>query len=260
MSGREGFVDDARVSLFDRGYLVGEGMFATMRAYRGRCFRADRHLAQLAHGAELFALETKLATVSNLRARLDEVAARVGDARVRVTLSDTALSIVAEPIVPPSDDDYANGVDVVTVAPRRIPPACFDGTVKSLSYAPSMLAQREARARGAAEGLQLTLDGALACGSVSNLFVIRGDELATPSLDSGCRVGITRAAVLELAPALGLRPVERRITPDEAFDEAFLTSSRIEVLGIARLDARPLSITRTRAVHAAFRALIARET
>lgn len=256
----ERFVDeeDAHVSLFDRGYLVGEGAFATMRAYRGRCFRAERHLAQLARAAEAFGLRVPAEAL----ARANEAAARasVEDARVRVTVSDTAFSIVAEPLVAPSEGDYAGGVAVVTVEARRVPPACFDGAMKSLSYAPSMLAQREARARGAAEGAQLTLDGALACGAVSNLFVVRGDELATPSLDSGCRPGVTREAILELAPHVGLRPVERRVAPDEDIDEAFLTSSRIEVLPIATLDGRRLGgAARAHALRVAFRELVARE-
>ena len=253
------FVDDARVSLLDRGYLLGEGAFATMRAYRGRCFRAERHLAQLAKAARAFELTLPDAAIE----RANEAATRVGtdDVRVRVTVSDTAFSIIAEPLAAPAAADYASGVDVVIVAARRIPPACFDGAAaKTLSYAPSMLAQREARARDAAEGIQLTLDGALACGTVANLFVVLGDELATPSLDSGCRPGVTREAVLELAPTLGLRPVERRIDPSEPFDEAFLTNTRIEVLPIARLDARALpSRTRATALHAAFRALVAME-
>lgn len=256
----ERFVDgeEARISLLDRGYLLGEGAFATLRAYRGRCFRAKRHLAQLARGADVFGL----AIPADAEARLDEAAARSGedDARVRVTVSDTAFSIVAEPLRAPSEDDYARGVEVVTVAPRRIPPECFDGAIKSLSYAPSMLAQREARTRGATEGLQLTPDGAWACGSVSNLFFVRGDELVTPAAPSGCRLGVTREAVLELAPRLGLRPVERRVEPSEDFDEAFLTSSRVEILPIASIDRRPLrSVLRARALHASFRELVRRE-
>lgn len=249
---------EAKVSLFDRGYLLGEGAFATMRAYRGRCFRGDRHLAQLARAAEAFGLSLP----RDAAARADEAAARVGaeDARVRVTVSEGAFSIIAEPLAAPSEHDYAHGVEVVTVRARRVPPACFDGAIKSLSYAPSMLAQREARARGAAEGIQLTVDGALACGSVSNLFVVRGDELATPSLDSGCRPGVTREAVLELAARLGLRAAERRIAADEPFDEAFLTSSRVEVLPIASFDAKPLAVKHARALRTAFRDLVARET
>jgi branched-subunit amino acid aminotransferase/4-amino-4-deoxychorismate lyase len=91
------------------------------------------------------------------------------------------------------------------------------------------------------------------------LFVLRGDELATPSLDSGCRPGITREAILELAPSLGLRPVERRIAADERFDEAFLTNSRIEVLPMATLDGERLpSIARALTIHRAFRELVER--
>jgi branched-chain amino acid aminotransferase len=255
------FVDaaEARVALLDRGYLVGEGAFATMRAYRGRCFRAARHLAQLARAAAAFGLDVP----ADVAGRADEAAARAGgDARVRVTVSETAFSIVAEPIQLPSESEYMHGVACITASRRRIPPACAAAD-KTLSYAPQMLAQREARAAGAFEAIQLALDGTIACGSVSNLFLVLGDELATPPLDTGCRPGITREAVLDLAPQIGLRPCERHLSLDELrASEAFLTSSRIELLPIASLDGTPIrrdEFVHTHALHHAFRELVARE-
>lgn len=265
------------MSLLDRGYLLGDGVFATMRAYAGACFRPEAHLAGLARGASLLGIGLP-SDVERVAALADDAARRTGalDAYVRVTLTRGApdagatLSILARPTTDaPSAEDHARGVAAVLVAPRRIPPACLDGSIKATSYVVQVIARREAEARGAAEGIQRAVDGALACGTMSNLFVVIGDELFTPSLESGCRAGITRAAVMELAPRLGLVVREERIDPAllDAADEAFFTSTRVECLPIAILDGRPIGrvervrrFERTRALREALLARIRAET
>jgi branched-chain amino acid aminotransferase len=267
---------EARVPITDRGYMLGEGVFATLRGYEGACFRPERHLATLARGAEAFGLELPV-SLERLAAIADLAAQRSGahDARVRVTLARGAeaanadkavLSVVARAFELPSDDDYLHGIAVATVSARRVPPACMDGTVKTTSYAPALLALRAAQARGARDGLQLATDGSLACGTMANVFVVTGDTLLTPSLGSGCRAGVTREAILALAPAEGLEVREARIEPRALLeaDEAFLTSTRIECLSIASVDGhvigRPLHHPRASALRRALRALVERET
>jgi len=252
--------EDAKIALHDRGYQVGLGAFATLRAYEGRCFRLADHILQLQRAAGLLGLSIR----ADAGPRANEAAAKCGakQARVRMTVTETMFSIIAEELIPPSTEDYENGVAAAVVTPRRIPPACFDGTIKSTSYAPSILAQREAQQLGAAEGIQLAIDGSVACGTVSNVFMVKGDVLSTPSLETGCRAGVTRKAVMELAEGAGLRAEERPITIDEllAADEAFFTSSRIEILPIATLDGKPIpNRTRTHALLEAFRALVQKE-
>lgn len=259
--------EEAVVSALDRGFLLGDGVFATLRGYGGVCFRARRHLAELARGAALFGIELPLA--SSLEELVDEAARRTGaaDAYVRVTVTrgvtEPTLTIVARAMDIPREEAYRDGVDVVTVGPRRIPPACLDGSIKTTSYAVQVLARREVEARGAYEGIQLAIDGTLAGGTMSNLFVIRGDALLTPSLASGCRGGVTRGAVLELAPRFFGEVREEPLaaaTLDDA-DEVFLTSTRIELLPVARIDGRNAgrSRERTSALRAAFRELVAHE-
>ena len=256
----------AHVALDDRGYLLGDGVFATMRGYDGVCFRAAAHLADLARGADLFDLALPLAQ-GELAALCDEAAIRTGaaDAYVRVTLTrGPRLSILARALEPPSDEDYARGVAAVIVGARRIPPECLDPTVKTTSYAPALLARREATARGAAEGIQLSIGGDLACGAMANLFVVSARTLLTPSLASGCRNGITRRAVLEIASRAGLDARETRLSPAELAraDEAFFTSTRVECLPIASVDGARIGAgthVRTAAVRAALRDLVAAE-
>jgi branched-chain amino acid aminotransferase len=243
--------DEARVPLTDPGYLLGDGVFATMHGYDGVCFRAERHLAILARGAELFGLTLPVG-VDRLVAIADEAASRtrVRDAYVRVTLTRTsddarpALSVISRPLDVPAAADYASGVKATIVSARRIPPACVDPTVKSTSYAPLVLARREARSRGigAGEGIMLAVDGTLACGTMANLFLVKGDQLLTPSLAGGCRAGVTRELVLELSHRVGLTPREETLPSEALFDadEAFFTSSRVECLPIASVDGRDI--------------------
>ncbi|MBX3187939.1 MAG: aminotransferase class IV [Labilithrix sp.] len=262
--------DEAKVSATDRGYLVGEGIFASMRGYGGVCFRAERHLAIFARGAAMFDL-TLPHSCNEIGRLADEAAKRTGaaDAYVRVTLTRgegaaPILSIVARPFDVPTDDDFARGIAAVTVGPRRFPPACLDGTIKTTSYAPQLLARREAAARGAREGVQLAIDGSVACGAMSNVFVVSRDVLSTPPLSTGCRAGVTRDAILEIAPKLGLGVREETVEPATLLeaDEAFFTSTRVECLPIASIDGRATrarAFPRTTALRAALRELIRHE-
>jgi len=269
------------VSVLDQGYLLGDGVFATMRGYRGVCFRAERHLAELQRAAELFGIELP-SPPQEIAMLANEAARRTGseNAYVRVTLTRGAagngptLSLIARPMDVPGDADYANGVAVVSVRPRRIPPACLDGSIKTTSYAVQVLARREVTTKSAAEGIMYAIDGALACGTMANLFVVVGDTLLTPSLDSGCRAGITRSVILELASRFFERVREERLEPSilDTADEAFLTSTRVECLPIATVDGTPVGrahgrtstsverFERTHALRQAFAELVRRET
>lgn len=259
---RDRFVplEEATIAFSDAGYLLGDGVFATMRAYEGACFRSEIHVATLVRGCDRLGIPLP-APAEELVARADETARRVGrpNAIVRITITrgpgtarggDTAygaaptLSILGRELALPSDEDYAHGIRAAIVTPRRIPPACADGTVKTTSYAPSIVARREAHDRGCAEGIQLAIDGAVACGTMSNVFVVAGDALLTPPLETGCRDGVVRRAVLSLAAQAGLDANERPLSPSDLFraDEVFFTNSRIECLPVAAIDGRRIGV------------------
>lgn len=271
LGGRFVAEQDAVVSLFDPGYLLGEGTFATLRGYEGICFRAERHVAMLARGAAMLGLDPP-SSPEELVMLADEAAGRTeaANAYVRITLTRGApgagpvLSIIARAMNVPTLDAYTHGIDAVTVTPRRVPPACLDGTVKTTSYVVQVLARREVDARGAAEGIQLAIDGALAGGTMSSLFLIRGGQLLTPSLESGCRAGVTREVLLEIASRVGLRAAEVRLEPAdiESADEAFFASTRIECLPIARVDGHAIgcgTFSRTAMLRNALSAVVREE-
>ena len=266
--------EEARVPVTDPGYLLGEGVFATMHGYDGVCFRADRHLKTLVRGAALFGM-TLPSGIDRIIAIADEAASRtrVRDAYVRVTVTRSTddahplLTVLSRPLDVPSADDYARGVPSTIVSARRIPPACIDGTIKMTSYAPQVLARREAAARGIGpgEGIVLAVDGSLACGTMANLFIVKGNTLLTPSLASGCRAGVTRELVLEIAARVGLTAREEALEQSALFDadEAFLTSSRVECLPLAAVDGRAIGRTdhpHTAALRSALRAVVTDET
>lgn len=257
------------VSIFDRGYLLGDGVFTTMRGYDGVCFRAMTHLEEIAKGAAMFGFDVPL-PLSQIAEIAHEAARRTkaSNAYVRVTLThgveggQPQLSVIARPMTDlPTGEEYANGVDATLVTPRRIPPACLDGSIKTTSYATQVLARNEVRARAAFEGIQRTIEGDVAGGTMSTLFMISasGDMLVTPPLSTGCRDGVTRKTILELAPSLHLEVKEERITVDSLFGaaEVFFASTRVECLAVRTLDGRKVgrssTFPRTQAVHAAFR-------
>ncbi|MBS2014528.1 MAG: aminotransferase class IV family protein [Deltaproteobacteria bacterium] len=261
---------EATVHVTARGYLLGEGVFATMRGYEGVCFRSREHLATLARGAALFGLELPVdqAALADLA---DEAATRCGatNAYVRVTLAgggsgDAVLSILARALDAPSPSAYANGIDVATVSLRRAPPECGDPSVKTTSYGREVLMRREALAKGVDDGVVLAVDGSVACATMANLFVVRGDELLTPEPSTGCRAGVTRGALLELARGAGLVARETRISPSALLEaeEVFLANTRVECLPVARIDGRPTRgrFERTRALHALLRDAIRTDT
>jgi branched-chain amino acid aminotransferase len=263
--------EEAMISAFDPGFLLGDGVFATMRGVGGRCFRPRAHLEILARGAKALGLALP-ATMETLVGLAHECAARtrVDDAYVRLTVTRgnvrPTLLVHAREMDSPSEETYREGVAVATVAARRAPPLCLDGTTKTTSYAPHLIARRQAEARGASFGLELAVDGTVASATMANVFAVIGDRILTPTAESGCRLGITRAAVLELAGDLGLTAEEARIDPEALFsaDEVFLTSTRLECLRVATLDGRRVgkrgASSRADELRTALRELIRRET
>lgn len=270
----------AQVPLLDRGYLLGDSVFATARAYGGRIFRLAAHLATLEAAAAGLGIALAPSGAA-LGALVAEVLARSGlsEAALRLTLSRgvgpggiataacTAprLSIWVRPYADASLVAGDAGIASATVATRRIPPACLDPAWKTGAYLPNILARRELERLGLVEGVMLSIAGAPVSGTVSNLFVVEGGRLRTPSLACGCRPGVMRAAVLELAARSGIAAGIGPLTQDDlaVASEVFFTNSLVEILPVASLDGRPLagrSGPVTAALMQGLRALVTAET
>lgn len=240
--------DEALVSVRDRGFTVGEGVFETIRVSGGVPFALTRHLARLTSSARILNLpEPDLVVV---RAAVDEVlfanAPLLGElARLRITYTaggpiagSGAAGLPTMTVTVTPAHPWPASASVVTSPWRRNEWAATVGA-KCTSYADSAIALADAKARGADEALLANTKGELCEGTASNVFIVIDGEIVTPPLSSGCLAGITRQLVIEWCGA-----VERTL-PISALskaEEAFLTSSTRMVHPVTMVDGRALPI------------------
>lgn len=267
----------AGVSPTDRGLLYGDGLFETLRAYRGKPFLLEEHLARLEEGCK--AAELPMPARGLLRDAVGQVLdannLRERDARVRITLTrgggggdlwpeepgPPTVLVTAQPVLLAAGL-YERGASAVTSRRRVLSGA---PSLKSTSFQQHVLAKAEARRAGAWEALLLNERGEVAEGATSNVFALVEGVLVTPPADAGLLPGLTRAAVLRLAqPALCLEAREAPLRPEELAGarEAFLTGSVAEVVPLVKLNGHALGDGApgpvTRSVLHAYRAEVAR--
>lgn len=251
---------EARVSPFDAAYLYGDGLFDTLRAYRGHLHRFEQHLDRLAREAELLRLDVDTST-EHWRDRIQALLAANTlldtDARVRIQVSrggdhDTDQTraepgsttpvefVTAREVSAGVAEEQERGIRVMTLqsafARGNFP------QVKSLNYLPSIMALRFARAAGYDEALLLNAQRRVLEGATTNVFSVKGGVLRTPSTRLGLLPGITRQAVLEIAPRLGLAIDEVMGDLKDAFlaEEIFLTGSVKEIVPVISIDRSPV--------------------
>ena len=241
-----GLVDPAEpaVRADDEALLRGRAAFETLKVYAGNPFRLEAHLDRLAASAESIGLPpVARAEVEDL-ASLAIPAARAGDAVLRLVWTagpaagpPSGLALLSE-IPAWIEDVRARGARVVSLLGVRAAVPWLLPGVKSTSYAVNMAAEAEAKRRGADDAIFVDADGVVLEGTVTNVWWRRGQTLHTPSLDLGVLAGVTRAALLELAPSCGYRVEEGVYLLDDVLgaDEAFTSSSVREVLPITELD------------------------
>jgi branched-chain amino acid aminotransferase len=251
------------VSVFDRGFQLGDGVFETLRARGGRTAELDAHLARLERSATGLGIALPDATDAALAAAIAELLAAEGldgpdgDAAIRITVSrgafhgrgllptdeavEPTIAIQAWPVLPPPVGHLETGLHLVASAIRRDPSNPL-AALKTTSRADFVHARLEARAEGADDAVFLTLSGDLSEATTANVFVIRDGALATPSLDCAILPGTTRSWILSWAERVGLRPSERRLPVEElrTADEAFLSSSVAGILPVTRFEGRPI--------------------
>ncbi len=257
------------LSVFDRGFQLGDGLFETLRARGGHVTELAEHLARLRRSAGGLAivlpsdLEILVARgVQDLLAA-EGLDGPDGDASIRITVSRGAWSsrgllppeserlvatvaIQAWPVDPPPTGHLERGLSLVVSAVRRDPSNPVV-SLKTTSRADYVFARLEARRAGAEDAVFLTMSGHLSEATTANIFLVRTasdgvTELATPALDCAILPGTTRSWLLRWAVEVGLRPVEGWLTPDElaAASEAFMSSSVAGVLPVTRFNGHPI--------------------
>jgi branched-chain amino acid aminotransferase len=250
--------EDAKISVFDRGFLYGDSVYETIGTVRGRLFALSDHLDRLERSAARLALrlppreaieQAILATVAaagNAESRVRVMVTR-GDGRLDLdpaSAGEPRLVVIAGPLGGPTPEMYDRGVAVAIVSVTRNLPGAIDPAIKSGNYLNNVLALSEARRRpGVHEAILLSAGGSVAEGASSNVFAVEQGRLLTPALSVGILEGITRGKVIDLARAAGLecREVEF-LAPDQlrAAEEIFLTSAARAVLPVTEIDGRPV--------------------
>lgn len=260
---------EARLSPFDHGLLVGDGVFETLRVYGGLPFAWTRHLDRLARSAD--GLGLPLPDRDDLRAAADAVlgANGVREARLRITVTGGPSPLGSERgdagptviVATTACSAPPEAVSVVVVPWPRNERGATAG-LKTISYAENVRALAYARAHGADEAVFANTVGNLCEATGSNVFLVDGDALVTPPGEAGCLLGVTRALTIELCAQLGIDCAERDV-PIGALrgtSEAFLTSTTREVQAISAVDGRALAHApgeTTRALAEAFTKLVA---
>ena len=243
-----GLVDAAtpHISVFDHGFTVGDGVFEAVKAVGGRPFALTRHLQRLARSAEGLGLPP--VDIEAVRHAVTETL--LGNdvpplARIRITYSAGIAPLGSERgdhgptlvvAVGPSRA-HADTTAIATVPWPRNERGALAG-IKTTSYAENAKALAYAQRAGATEAVFADTTGRLCEGTGSNVFVIRDGRIMTPTLDTGCLAGVTRALVLKLMSA------EETDIPIEALreaDEIFLTSTLRDVQGVHRVDGREVA-------------------
>jgi branched-chain amino acid aminotransferase len=279
VNGRVCSAQDAVVSVFDHGFVFGEGVYEVVRTYHQQPFLYDAHMRRLRESAASIALDVPVGD-ADLLARIHETMAALpglDEAYVRVLVTrgvgelvydpracpSPTVVVIVKPLALPPPEVYERGVRVALVSVTRNHPGSVSPLIKSNNLLNNALAMQEALRRGAFEALMRNYRGELCECSQSNVFLVRGGEVLTPPLDAGLLAGITRAFVLDLARKLGIPAHEVVLGEGDlaTVDEAFLTSTTREVVPIVAVDDRVIGAGTpgpvTRQLLAAFRAHVA---
>jgi len=248
---------NAVVSVFDHGFLYGEGVYETLRTYSGQPFLFDRHMRRLRKSASMLSLSVPAAN-EEIDRRFRETMKAVGlgtqgrEAYLRILVTrgigeltydpaacgDPTIVIIAKPHVDPPVDAFERGVMVALVDIVRNHPGSVNPLIKSNNLLNNALAMQEAFRRGAFEGVMRNYRGELAECTTANLFVVKDGEALTPPLDAGLLAGITREYLFEVGRDTGIAVREQTLRDADLLgaDEAFLTSTTRELVPIVRVD------------------------
>jgi len=250
--------EKAVVSVFDHGYLYGDGIYETLRAYDGEVFRVREHAERLKRSADMIELRLPFDTDGAVDA-INETVKRNGlkDAYIRMTVSrgpgelgldpdlcpEPTVVIIAKELKPYPAEMYEKGIEVIVANTRRNHPEALNPAIKSTNFLNNIFAKIEAKKAGAYEAIMLNHEGYVTEGTISNVFLVKGNTLTTPHESTGILMGVTRRMVLELGRREGLVTDERAFHKDELYDadEVFITNTTMEVMPVTGIDGRKVA-------------------
>jgi branched-chain amino acid aminotransferase len=249
--------EDARISVYDHGFLYGDGVFEGLRSYGGKIFRVEQHLDRLWDSAKAIWLEIPMSRQGITDAMYQTLKANdIKDGYIRLVVSRGAGTLGLDPnrtsnpqvivitdyISLYPDELYRNGLEIVTASTIRNHPGALSPRIKSLNYLNNILAKIEGLKAGCLEALMLNHKGEVAECTADNIFLVKRDEISTPPNDAGILEGVTRRAVMDLAEQAGITVRQVPITRHDVYvaDECFLTGTAVEVIAVVKVDNRTI--------------------
>jgi branched-chain amino acid aminotransferase len=239
---------DANVSVYDHGFLYGDGIYETMRAYKGIVFMIGRHIERLRRSASLIRLRLPEGRFIEDAVHRTLAANGLSEAYVRITVSrgkgpigldpdlceEPTFVVIAERFREYPPACYEKGVKIVFAQTRRNLRDAIDPRIKSLNFLNNILAKIEAKEKGADEAVMLNSRGFLTEGTVCNIFFVSDGIILTPSVDAGILDGITREIVIGLAKKSGVEVKEGMFRPSQLLrsEEVFYTNTTAEVMPV----------------------------
>lgn len=247
--------ENAKISVYDHGFLYGDGIFEGIRVYNGNIFRLQEHIERLYESA----LSIMIVIPMKIEEMMDAVVETVRknelrDAYIRLVISrgdgDLGLDprsckranivIIVEQLRLFPQELYKTGLKIVTVPTRRNKPDALNPKIKSLNYLNNVMVRMEASMAGVSEALMLNSEGYVTEGSGDNIFLVKKGVIYTPPTYLGALDGITRQAIMDIARELGYVVKEEPFTRHDVYiaDEVFLTGTAAEVISVSEVDAR----------------------
>lgn len=249
--------EEAKVSVFDHGYLYGDGVFEGIRVYSGRIFRLEEHIGRLYDSAKAICLKMPMPPEEMAQVCVKTCRANViRDGYIRLVVSrgegdlglnpnkakEPTVVCIADGIQMYPKELAERGLNIITAATRRSYGEVLSPQVKSCNYLPNIMAVIEALNAGAQEAVCMSREGYVTECTGDNIFMVKDGTLKTPHPSCGILQGITRGAVLQLAQRMGIPIKEDFLTRFDIYtaQEVFLTGTAAEVVPVTRIDGRPI--------------------
>lgn len=247
--------EGAKVSVFDHGFLYGDGIFEGIRIYNGNIFKCKEHLDRLYDSAKSIQLNIPL-SYHEMEAALVETLRRneLRDGYIRLVVSrgvgnlgldpnrcpKASIIIIAEQLAIYSEEAYKTGLKTVSVSTRRNIPDALNPKIKSLNYLNNILVKIQSNLAGAGEAIMMNAQGYVTEGSGDNIFIVKRGVITTPPCYLGALEGITRQAIIEICERIGYKLKEEPFTLHDVYiaDEVFLTGTAAEVIAVREVDGR----------------------
>lgn len=253
INGRIFSPSEAKISVFDRGFLYGDSVYEVARSYGRVFFALEDHIERLFNSARLIGLNigrTPDEIISDIYKVYEE--SELNDAYMRIVVTrgegpitldpekSTSPNVVifVRPLDLPAPSMYERGVDIITASVFRNPKKSLDPNIKSGNYLNNIMALGEARTRGSFDALMVNREGHVTEGTTWNIFIVKDETLITPPDEADILQGITRKKLKKICHDNGISLQERFFTVNELqkAEEAFSTGSVKEVLAIRSVD------------------------